>query len=83
MYLGRDLAKQFFEHLYVRAPSLDKHGIHDLLTRDARDGQIQFRTVAEKFRLIDDSCLSNHSGALCRLTMRCSASWKKKARNAG
>jgi len=53
--LGRDLAKQFFEHLYVRAPSLDKHGIADLLTRDARDCQIQFRTAAEKFRLIDDS----------------------------
>ncbi|MEQ1813036.1 MAG: CRISPR-associated endonuclease Cas3'' [Candidatus Nitrotoga sp.] len=53
--LGRDIAKQFFEHLYVRAPSLDKHGIHELLTQDARDCQIQFRTVAEKFRLIDDS----------------------------
>lgn len=53
--LGRDLAKQFFEHLYVRASSLDKHGIHELLTQDARDGEIQFRTVAEKFRLIDDS----------------------------
>ena len=53
--LGRDIAKQFFEHLYVRAPSLDKHGIHELLTQDARECQIQFRTVAEKFRLIDDS----------------------------
>lgn len=53
--LGRDLAKQFFEHLYVRAPSLDKHGINELLTQDARDAQIQFRTVAEKFKLIDDS----------------------------
>lgn len=53
--LARDIAKQFFEHLYVRAPSLDKHGIHELLTQDARDCQIQFRTVAEKFRLIDDS----------------------------
>ena len=53
--LGRKLAKQFFEHLYVRAPSLDKHGIHELLTQDARDCQIQFRTVADKFRLIDDS----------------------------
>ena len=53
--LGRDLAKQFFEHLYVRAPSLDKHGIHELLTQDARECQIQFRTVAEKFKLIDDS----------------------------
>ena len=53
--LRRDLAKQFFEHLYVRAPSLDMHGIHELLTQDARDLQIQFRTVAEKFKLIDDS----------------------------
>lgn len=53
--LGRDIAKQFFEHLYVRAPSLDKHDIHELLTQDARDCQIQFRTVAEKFKLIDDS----------------------------
>jgi len=53
--LGRDLAKKFFEHLYVRAPSLDKYGIHELLTQDARDCQIQFRTVAEKFKLIDDS----------------------------
>lgn len=53
--LGRDLARQFFEHLYVRAPSLDQHGIHDLLTRDAGSGEIQFRSAAEKFRLIDDS----------------------------
>lgn len=53
--LERSLAKQFFEHLYVRAPSLDKHGIQTLLTQDARDCQIQFRTAAEKFRLIDDS----------------------------
>ena len=53
--LGRDLAKQFFVHLYGRAPSLDKHGIYDLLTQDARECQIQFRTVAEKFKLIDDN----------------------------
>ncbi len=53
--LGRNLARQFFEHLYVRAPSLDKQGITDFLTLDARDGQIQFRTAAQKFRLIDDS----------------------------
>lgn len=53
--LGRDLAKQFFEHLYVRAPSLDKHRIHELLTQDVRECQIQFRTAAEKFKLIDDS----------------------------
>ncbi len=53
--LERGLAKQFFEHLYVRAPSLDEHGIHALLTQDADKCQIQFRTASEKFRLIDDS----------------------------
>ncbi|SEP18885.1 CRISPR-associated helicase/endonuclease Cas3 [Nitrosovibrio sp. Nv6] len=53
--LGRNLARQFFEHLYVRAPSLDKQRITNLLTSDARQGQIQFRTAAQKFRLIDDS----------------------------
>jgi CRISPR-associated endonuclease/helicase Cas3 len=52
--LERSLAKKFFEYLYVRAPSLDKHGIHALLTQDARDCEIQFRTAGEKFRLIDD-----------------------------
>lgn len=53
--LGRSLGKRYFEHLYERAPSLDKHGIHDLLTRDARECRVQFRTAAEKFRLIDDT----------------------------
>ena len=53
--LSRDLARKYFEHLYVRSPSLDKHGIHELLTQDAHECQIQFRTVAENFRLIDDS----------------------------
>ncbi|MBI3479780.1 MAG: CRISPR-associated helicase Cas3' [Nitrosomonadales bacterium] len=53
--LERNLSKRFFEKFFSDAPSLDKHGIHELLTQDARDCQIQFRTVAEKFRLIDDS----------------------------
>lgn len=53
--LGRELARQFFEHLYARAPTLDKHGIHALLTQDAGEGAIQFRTAAVRFRLIDDS----------------------------
>ncbi len=53
--LSRNLAELFFEHLYMRAPSLDKHGIIDHLTRDGQDGYVQFRTAAEKFRLIDDS----------------------------
>jgi CRISPR-associated endonuclease/helicase Cas3 len=53
--LERSLSKRFFEKFFSDAPSLDKHGIHNLLTLDARNCQIQFRTVAEKFHLIDDS----------------------------
>lgn len=53
--LGRELARQFFEHLYTRAPTLDKHDIYALLTQDAGEGAIQFRTAAARFRLIDDS----------------------------
>ncbi len=53
--LERNLSKRFFEKFFSDAPSLDKHGIHKLLTQDARECQIQFRTVAEKFKLIDDS----------------------------
>jgi CRISPR-associated endonuclease/helicase Cas3 len=52
--MTRELFTRYFEHFYVKAESLDKHGIHDLLTRDARELKIQFRTAAEKFRLIDD-----------------------------
>ncbi len=52
--LARELFTRYFEHFYVKAGSLDKHGISDLLTRDARDLKFQFRTAAEKFKLIDD-----------------------------
>lgn len=52
--LARDLFTRYFEHFYVRADSLDKHGIYDLLMRDARELKLQFRTAAEKFKLIDD-----------------------------
>ena len=50
----RELFTRYFEHFYVKADSLDKQGIHDLMTRDARELKIQFRTAAEKFKLIDD-----------------------------
>ncbi|MDD5385039.1 MAG: CRISPR-associated helicase Cas3' [Gallionella sp.] len=53
--LERSLSKRFFEKFFSDARSLDKHGINELLTQDARDCQVQFRTVAEKFKLIDDS----------------------------
>lgn len=53
--LERSLSKRFFEKFFSDAHSLDEYGIHKLLTQDARACQIQFRTAAEKFRLIDDS----------------------------
>ncbi len=48
--------RRYFEHYYAKVGTegLDKHGIHDLLTKDAAQCQIQFRTAAEKFQLIDD-----------------------------
>lgn len=52
--MARELFTRYFEHFYVKADSLDKHGIHDLLMRDARELKIQFRTAAAKFNLIDD-----------------------------
>lgn len=53
--MARELFARYFEQFYVKADSLDKHGINDLLTRDARELKIQFRTAAEKFKLIDDT----------------------------
>lgn len=52
--MARELFTRYFEHFYVKADSLDKHGIQNLLTTDARELKIQFRTAAEKFQLIDD-----------------------------
>jgi len=52
--MARELFTRYFEHFYAKADSLDKHGINDLLTRDARSLKIQFRTAAERFQLIDD-----------------------------
>jgi len=52
--LRRDLFQRYFENFYVRAPSLDKHGIGEQLAPD--DGlAVQFRTAAYKFQLIDES----------------------------
>ncbi|HNT97099.1 MAG TPA: CRISPR-associated endonuclease Cas3'' [Elusimicrobiales bacterium] len=46
--------KRYFEALYSRANSTDSAGIMELLTKDIQNCGIQFRTAAEKFRLIDD-----------------------------
>jgi CRISPR-associated endonuclease/helicase Cas3 len=45
---------RYFDLFYGDVNSHDKEGIMDLLTRDAENGQIQFRTAAAKFRLIPD-----------------------------
>ncbi len=53
-----DLFSRYFEHFYMRAPSLDKHHITELLTPQGGNDdplKVQFRTVAQLFRLIDES----------------------------
>ena len=44
----------FFGFLYAKVNSLDAHGIIDLLNKDMRSFQMQFRTAADQFKLIDD-----------------------------
>lgn len=53
--MARECFTRYFEHFYSRTDSPDKHGISDLLTRDARELKMQFRTAAKKFQLIDDA----------------------------
>jgi CRISPR-associated endonuclease/helicase Cas3 len=56
--LRRDLLQSYFEHFYIRAPSLDRHGITELLRPEGQgDDQlkVQFRTAAQSFRLIEES----------------------------
>lgn len=50
--LARELFTRYF-NLFLNKPSLDKLGIGDLLKCGA-GLEVQFRTAAEKFRLIDD-----------------------------
>jgi CRISPR-associated endonuclease/helicase Cas3 len=54
--LEPSLFSRYFEQYYSRVGrgGLDKHGIVQLLTGDAREGNIQFRTAAERFQLIDE-----------------------------
>lgn len=56
--LTRELFSRYFEHFYMRAPSLDKHDITELLTPQGGNDdplKVQFRTVAQYFQLIDES----------------------------
>jgi CRISPR-associated endonuclease/helicase Cas3 len=50
-----EIFKSYFNQYYSNARDLlDKHGIQDLLTKDARECQIQFRTAADRFHLIEE-----------------------------
>ena len=56
--LTRDLFFRYFEHFYLRAPSLDKHDITELLKPQGGNDdplKVQFRTAAQRFQLIDES----------------------------
>lgn len=46
--------KRYFEHYYSHAKSLDAQGIEELLTKNAQQLKIQFRTAANRFHLIND-----------------------------
>ena len=64
--LTRDLFSRYFEHFYMNAQTLDKHKIVELLKPDGNgDDQlkVQFRTAAQRFRLIDES---GHRSVLVR-----------------
>lgn len=52
--LTPELFERYFTLYYSKLNNLDQQGILDLLTKDQRICQIQFRTAAEKFHLIDD-----------------------------
>jgi CRISPR-associated endonuclease/helicase Cas3 len=51
--LDRALFARYFEQLYY-ACDLDQHGIADLLKVDGKTLAVNFRTAAEKFKLIQD-----------------------------
>ena len=52
--LERTLFEKYFHQFYYNC-ELDKHGIERLLTVDPKSLAVNFRTAAERFRLIDDS----------------------------
>lgn len=53
--IDHSVFKPYFSELYWKANSLDSKGIIKLLTPDAAECGIQFRSAAEAFQLIDDS----------------------------
>jgi len=56
--LSREMFAKYFERFYESAHSLDKHEIQRLLTPQGSDEdqlKVQFRSAANKFRLIEES----------------------------
>lgn len=52
--LSHELFEQYFRHYFAQEDA-DKHGILPLLTQDAGEGVVQFRSAASKFQLIADT----------------------------
>jgi CRISPR-associated endonuclease/helicase Cas3 len=52
--LTPELFERYFELYYGSLNSRDQEGIYDLLRRDERLCQFQFRTAAQRFKLIDE-----------------------------
>jgi len=52
--LDRALFERYFRQLYYQC-DLDRHGIEKLLAVDGRTLAVNFRSAADKFRLIDDA----------------------------
>ncbi len=55
--ISHDAFKAYFSELYWKMNSLDVYGICDLLYPQPPDLKIMFRTVANKFRIIDDGIM--------------------------
>ena len=53
--LSPEAFERYFRLFYARQHSLDKHGIVDLLTELGGPMEFNFRTAAERFKLIDDA----------------------------
>src|SRR5690606_19316797 len=53
--LDNDLFINYFSELYWKANSLDSKEIVNLLNPDRQECGINFRTAAQRFRIIDDS----------------------------
>lgn len=55
-HIAPEMFWKFFDLLYKQGVnSLDRHDILGLLGRDAHLAEVQFRTAAERFRLVDES----------------------------